>query len=66
MSNTNNTVSKRMSGGERAAFRMGMQHGANGQRRIDAEKSFGVFAAFYHKGYEQGQDAAAWHEAQRA
>ena len=41
---------------------MGMQHGAKGQKKIDAEKSFGIFAKDYHRGYEQGKDAVDWHD----
>lgn len=49
-------------GGEKHAYRMGMQHGAKGVKKIDAEKSFGVFAKDYHRGYEQGKDSADWHD----
>ena len=49
-------------GGEKHAYRMGMQHGAKGVKKIDAEKSFGVFAKDYHRSYEQGKDSADWHD----
>lgn len=49
-------------GGEKHAYRMGMQHGAKGVKKIDAEKSFGIFAKDYHRGYEQGKDSADWHD----
>lgn len=49
-------------GGEKHAYRMGLQHGAKGVKKIDAEKSFGIFAKDYHRGYEQGKDSADWHD----
>jgi len=55
-----------MSSGQKTAYRMGMTHGAKGAKKIDASKSFGPHADYYHRGYTQGKDSEEWHEKQRA
>jgi hypothetical protein len=54
-----------MSSGQKAAYRMGMAHGSKGTKKIDADKSFGPHADYYHRGYMQGKDSEDWHEKQR-
>jgi hypothetical protein len=51
-----------MSSGQKAAYRMGMTHGAKGVKKIDASKSFGPHADYYHRGYEQGYEGEKWRE----
>jgi hypothetical protein len=54
-----------MTSGQKTAYRMGMTHGSKGVKKIDAVKSFGLHADYYHRGYEQGKDSEEWHEKQR-
>lgn len=47
-------------GGEKAAYKMGLVHGSKGEKKIDAEQSFGAFAKYYYKGYDDARENMDW------